>query len=662
MHTQYNFKNGNFMTIVSILYVILAIFGLSFLIFIHELGHYYMARRCGMRVETFSVGIGKPLCSWMRNGVRWQIGWLFFGGYVKIAGMDGDPNQNPYDVKDGFYGKGPWDRIKVAFAGPIVNIVFAFLFFFVLWAIGGREKNFSDYTAKIGWVDPKSELYAEGVRPGDEILAYGGVPFQGAKDHIMAPMTSSGVIEVKGQSVDLHTKDKTPFVHTVKTYPHPDALQADVVTTGVLQPARYVIYDPTAQEKETGILQGAPMYGSGIQYGDRIVWVDGVVIYSLQQLSHILNDGKTLLTIQRGEDVFLRRVSRVHVEEMRLDAEVKAELIDWQFEAGLKASKVQKLYMVPYNLNNECLVEGRLLFIDKEKEGEVFSKHPFSSLEAPLEEGDRILAVDGSSVFYSYELFSRLQMHQTNIIVERDPKIQLVVPSSQADTVFDQQFQWDDLHRLVGQIGTPVSPILKTSGNLVLLHPITPKTMKEIEGENKQLLQEQQEEEERTIHAVQDPEKRAQLRQYLEQRGKMYVLGLPSVRDEQVHYNPGPFTLFGNVFEEIWHTLRALVTGSLNPKWMSGPVGIIQVVHDRSMVSLKDTLFWMGAISLNLGLLNLLPIPVLDGGTIVLSFYELITGKKLQTKTLEKLIIPFAVLLIGFFVYLTYHDLIRLFS
>jgi regulator of sigma E protease len=95
---------------------------------------------------------------------------------------------------------------------------------------------------------------------------------------------------------------------------------------------------------------------------------------------------------------------------------------------------------------------------------------------------------------------------------------------------------------------------------------------------------------------------------------------------------------------------------------MSGPIGIVQVVHDNSMVSLKEALFWLGAISLNLGILNLLPLPVLDGGTICFALYELITGKRLKTKTLEKLIIPFALLLIGFFVFLTYHDLARIFS
>ena len=153
------------MSLISMLYIIVAILGLSFLIFIHELGHYFMARRLGMRVETFSIGFGKPIYSWVRDGVKWQIGWILFGGFVKIAGMDTSEGRDLYEIKDGFFGKKPWDRIKVSFMGPFVNIVFALIAFTVLWSIGGREKNFSDYTRKIGWIDPKSELYIKGIRP-----------------------------------------------------------------------------------------------------------------------------------------------------------------------------------------------------------------------------------------------------------------------------------------------------------------------------------------------------------------------------------------------------------------------------------------------------------------------------------------------------------------
>ncbi|KIC73896.1 putative zinc metalloprotease [Candidatus Protochlamydia amoebophila] len=646
--------------VVSILYVILAILGLSFLIFIHELGHYYMARRLGMKVETFSIGFGRPIYSWERDGVKWQVGWLLFGGYVKIAGMDISDQKDLYDIQDGFFGKSPWDRIKVAFMGPFVNIVFALLAFSALWLAGGREKKFSEYTSKIGWIDPKSELYVKGVRPGDEITSYNGQVFQGSKDHLSAPMTSTSDIEIAGNYVNFMTKEKTPFRYTVKTYPHPSALEKDILTAGILNSANYVVYDRFSNGEENPLPEGSPMKYSGIEYGDRIVWIDGLPVYSLQQLSHILNDSKALVTIQRGQETLLRRIPRIRVEELKLDSEVREELIDWQFEAELNGTKIQKLFTIPYNLNNECVVEGFVKFIDKEKELEAFPSNPFSILETPLEVGDIILAIDGIQVSYSFEILSRLQQKRVNVIVERSKQPALVPSWKLADQLFDEEFNPNDLEKLVSQIGLTNEP--KSIGNLYLLDPIVPKMRKnfDLNEESQVAFIAELEAQRKEIESIEDPEKRAHARLLLENRDNQLLLGLPAVKDKSVNYNPNPLVLFNKVFEEIWHTLKALFTGSLNPKWMSGPIGIVQVVHDHSMVSWKEAVFWLGAISLNLGFLNLLPLPVLDGGTICFALYELITGRRLKSKTIEKLIIPFAILLIGFFIFLTYHDLSRL--
>jgi regulator of sigma E protease len=73
-------------------------------------------------------------------------------------------------------------------------------------------------------------------------------------------------------------------------------------------------------------------------------------------------------------------------------------------------------------------------------------------------------------------------------------------------------------------------------------------------------------------------------------------------------------------------------------------------------------LFWLGTISLNLAILNLLPLPVLDGGYVLLSLFELVTGRRLKLETIEKIVLPFAVLLILLLLYLTYNDVVRLFS
>lgn len=648
--------------IANLFYIILAILGLSLLVFVHEWGHYWMARRVGMRVEVFSIGFGKPLFSWMRDGVRWQVGWLPFGGYVKIAGQEIEKDKDPYSIPDSFFGKSPLDRIKVAFMGPFVNILLAVLIFALLWFLGGREKNFSEFTHKIGWVDPHSELYAKGVRPGDEIDEYDGRPFVSAKDNLYAPLIGGDEIEVKGFKVNYANGEKQSFLYKVKTYPHPAALEKGIKTAGILNSANYIIFNKLPNGAENPLPEGSPLLKSGIQYGDRVVWVDGEPIFSSTQLSHILNDHKALLTIKRGNQFLLQRVPRVMLQELKLEPEFKEELIDWQFEAQLNSIKFQKLYIIPYAFNNEGIIEKQLALIDKEKQNEIFPSASFSKEEEPLHPGDKIVAVDGKPVDRSYELLTQLQNHYVTIIAERNPAELKKVSSTEEDADFNKEVDWNDMQKIAASIGTKKEIV--HSGDLILLHPVVPKMRSEFElsPEKQAWLATEKLEQQKEIAAIEDPEKRAQAYQQLEQREKQLLLGLPMVQDRRISYNPGPIELFKNVFEEIWRTLVALVSGRMNLKWLSGPVGIVQVVRENSMVSLKESLFWLGAISLNLGVINLLPIPVLDGGTILMTFIEMITRRRMNPKTLEKIVIPFAVLLIGFFIFLTYHDLSRIFG
>ncbi len=623
---------------MSLLYLLFAILGLGFLIFIHELGHYWMARRVGMRVESFGIGFGRPIFTLMHNGVKWNICWLPFGGYVKIAGMEKEDGKEPEDIPDGFFGKSSWDRIKVAIMGPLVNLVFAFLVFCIISATGGREKNFADVTNKIGYIDQQSELYKAGIRPGDIILRYNNEPVRGSKGHFQAAMTGGGQVVVDGMRWNDDKRTYVPFSLTIHPYQHPQSLESGILTTGILSGASYVIFPENAT-----LPAGSPLIGSGIQQGDRIIWVDGQPIYSVSELSTILNEKKSLLTIQRDGKFFLVRIPRVELEDIKLPNQVKEELADWQYEAGLRSSKFQKLLFIPYNLTPDCVVEGPLSFIDKEKQ------------QDQLLAGDQIVAVDGAPVRTGFEFLKAIQTHKVLVITEKMPKGKVQNP----DQFFDKEFHGKNLEQIVATIGTGHE--ITQKGPLTLLKPIEPKTRLELmQAQDKALYAKEQEEEKKLIQAIDDPEKRQLAVKFLEERQNQLLLGLPAIHDMQVNYNPSPVQMFSDIVDEVVGTLHALTHGYMNPKWLSGPIGIVQVIHVQWMVGIKEALFWLGAISLNLGLLNLLPLPVLDGGYICLSLFEIVTGKRLKAKTIEKIVIPFAVALISFLIYLTYHDLIRI--
>ena len=298
----------------------------------------------------------------------------------------------------------------------------------------------------------------------------------------------------------------------------------------------------------------------------------------------------------------------------------------------------------------------------QENENEAFPEYAFAPNETKLLPKDKIIAIDGIPVKTSYALLANLQQRKINIIIERNPEIVKGLSWQQGDASYDNEINWNEISAIANTIGT--GHVIQNAGNYVLLNSVIPKTRSDFElsPEKQAWLAAELLEQKKEVEEIEDPEKRVRALALIEMQEKQLLLGLPGIQDRKVNYNPGPIVQFGNVFSEIWNTLTALVTGSLSPKWVSGPVGIVQVVHDNWALGIKEALFWLGAISLNLGILNLLPIPVLDGGTIVLSLFEMITGRRIHPKTLEKVILPFALLLIIFFLFLTYQDVSRIFG
>ncbi len=149
------------------------------LVMIHELGHYWAARRCGVHVEVFSIGMGPKLWGWTdKAGTHWKICALFLGGYVKMKG-DGDiassrpaPATSAKELEGNFFTKPPLQRIFVALAGPFMNYLTAFLLVFALnMGVGTQE-----YRSTLGAVTKTGIGFKGGLREGDRILSIQSVP------------------------------------------------------------------------------------------------------------------------------------------------------------------------------------------------------------------------------------------------------------------------------------------------------------------------------------------------------------------------------------------------------------------------------------------------------------------------------------------------------
>jgi regulator of sigma E protease len=623
------------------LHVLFAILGLGFLIFIHELGHYWVALRKGMKVEAFSIGFGSALFKWERKGVRWQIGWLPFGGYVKVAGMQKEGSKEPSQVEGGFYSKTPWARMQMALAGPLVNLFFAFFLFCVLWLMGGREKPYSEVSHRIGWMDPQSSLYQKGVRPGDEIVQYNGKSFEGLKDLQIASVMDQKQLRIQGYKIDELSGEKVSFDETLSTYEDPRHFRDKRNTVGVLLPASYLLYKGSSTGKAST---------QGLQPGDRLLWADGELLFSLPQLSSIVNEPTAFLTVRRGDNVFHTKVARVPFSELKVTAPERGEIDDWQHEAHLKG-RLSDLFLIPYTLSPDCKVESRLSFLDEKDQTRAFQYCTRCGGFTPLEEGDRILAVDGELVFSPSELLKEVQTHRVLLIVERAPELKALVSSQQADAEFSQ-FDHSSLDGIVSSIGTD-APIMAV-GNLRKIESVIPKSAAEFASPSSLAASK------KVIDAIKDPKLRALATKEFEASQKKQVLGF-LLGDREVRVNPNPFRQFADVFADTTRTLTALFSGTLSPKYMSGPVGMVYAVQQSWHDGIKDVIYWMAVISLSLGFLNLLPIPALDGGYILFSLWEMITKKPIQAKTLERLVIPFIALIIALFFFTTYQDISKLF-
>ena len=149
------------------------------LIFIHELGHYFVGRWFGVKADAFSIGFGREIFGWTDGrGTRWKVGWLPLGGYVKFAG-DMNPASAPTDEwlslppeerAKTFQSKPVWQRFLIVLAGPATNFLFAIVALMILFATIGYPST----PPTIGTIERGSVAQAAGFRPGDRVVSING--------------------------------------------------------------------------------------------------------------------------------------------------------------------------------------------------------------------------------------------------------------------------------------------------------------------------------------------------------------------------------------------------------------------------------------------------------------------------------------------------------
>jgi regulator of sigma E protease len=179
-------------------WIIPFLFGLSVVVFFHELGHFLIARCCGVRVLTFSVGFGPELVGFNdRHGTRWKLSAIPLGGYVKFFGDDNAAsvpdeaavsNMSEAERRHSFFYQPVGRRAAIVAAGPVANFILAIVIFATIFAIYGRQTT----TARVDSVQPDSAAAAAGLQPGDVVLAIDGRRIESFSDMQRAVSANAG--------------------------------------------------------------------------------------------------------------------------------------------------------------------------------------------------------------------------------------------------------------------------------------------------------------------------------------------------------------------------------------------------------------------------------------------------------------------------------------
>ncbi|MCT8266009.1 RIP metalloprotease RseP [Afifella sp. JA880] len=199
---------------VAFFYVVPALVVLTVVVFIHELGHFLVARWCGVEISTFSIGFGRELFGFDdRHGTRWRVSAIPLGGYVKFVGDENDASfpdpevlaaTTPEERAGLFHFKPVWQRAAVVFAGPFANFILAVVLFAAVFGTIGKPVT----TPLVEIVNPGSAAEEAGFEPGDTIVAIDGSHVETFTDVQRVVALASGetlhfAVERDGREIEL---------------------------------------------------------------------------------------------------------------------------------------------------------------------------------------------------------------------------------------------------------------------------------------------------------------------------------------------------------------------------------------------------------------------------------------------------------------------------
>ncbi len=531
---------------------------LGVLIFVHELGHFLVARLCGVRVEVFSLGFGKKLLQYRRGDTNYCLSLIPLGGYVKMFGEQPGSEIAPELRKVSFTHKHVLKRIAIVLAGPLMNFVFA-VFIFALVAGMGEEKK----PAVVGDLTVESEAFQAGFRPGDKILSAGGkslVTWEDLQGVLNENIGREIAFEVQGSN----SQESKSILADVTASENPNPLAPSRIVGAIAG------LQAVSRGTHVAILNNSVLASLNIKTGDQIKAINDKPVKFWREVETALRQ------TQPGQEMsftFARTAEKSQGGE--------------EFTVNLKSPQANEgLHSVG--------IEPTDLYL-----AEVIKNSPAQN--AGLQKGDRLVQI-GSTKLENWE-------DVINTIKAYD------------------------------ETSGPMEVVVFRNGQ-VLNYKIHPQMTSHMDHLGKEV--------------------------------KRFTIGIAplislATEDSLTVKAAGPVAAIARGYEKSYDftvmTLLSfvrLIQGEISPKNVGGVISIGAAASESFKAGLNYFLQMMGIISISLFVLNLLPIPVLDGGHLVFYTVELVKGSPVSLKKMEMAQQVGIVLLMSLMLFALYNDFTRL--
>jgi regulator of sigma E protease len=540
---------------------------LGILIVVHELGHFLVAKACGVRVLKFSIGFGAPIgfgkmrLRWERGGTEYVIGWIPLGGFVRMLGepMPGDEEAGaavPEDAQaDEFLESKPvWQKLAVVFAGPAMNLLLPVVCFVgILWF------GFPRADAIVGMVEANSPAAIAGVRVGDRIESIDGESVE-FWDDVILPIRD---LQAGGNVALTIRRDGEPVHLEV-----PIASQKTRDRFGAFVRVGWIGVGFNRLEARVGVpLADTPAALAGLRSGDLVVTVGDREIEDWEGLVAAHAEAAEGARA-RGAEFVTWRVERARAPQAATSAEGEprgAEAVSLP-----EAVDVVEIPMLPIELFGRLGLLPATILV-----AEVSPDRPAAL--AGLQRDDLILEVDGEPIGSFGSFVSLIQTsagRELAITYSRAGQVETTKLRAREETV-SGPYDIEGMEEKIYQIG--LAPQISWGAGAS------------------------------TLQQIRNP--------------------LNSV--------PRAVAMTWDMTLGYLEGLSKLFTGDVGVDKLSGPIGIARIARKSLDRGWLEYLWMMMLISINLGILNLLPIPILDGGQAMIYSIEGIKRSPLSMRSRE---------------------------